>query len=187
VKIVGLDLSMTATGYAYLQTPDLGPSGHWHLSTIKTKGTDSDSVLVTHVRLLRICSEVTERVWQDQPDLIVMEGPAFSSSSGKAHDRSGLWWLIYDALRAREIPLAVVKPNTRTMYATGKGNASKDTVMAAASRRYLDAPILNNNEADAVILAAMGARWCNEPIEPALPMTHLRAMTVPEWPATVPA
>lgn len=184
MRITGIDLSMTATGYATLTVSEewMHHDLTWHLSTIGTKGTNDDPLPVTYDRLRRIVAAILESLRFEEPDLVVLEGPAFSSSSGKAHDRSGLWWLLYDGLRRQNAPVAVVKPNTRAMYATGKGTASKDAVLAAAVRRYADAAISNNNEADAVVLAAMGARWCEYPIEASLPMTHLRAMTAPEWP-----
>src|SRR5690606_34094716 len=101
----------------------------------------------------------------DGPDLIVMEAPAFSKNNGMAHERAGLWWKIYEAVTGYSVHVLVVKPNLRAKYATGRGNAGKDEVMLAASRRYPDAEITNNNEADAVALAAMGARLMAEPVD----------------------
>jgi Holliday junction resolvasome RuvABC endonuclease subunit len=63
------------------------------------------------------------------------------------------------------------------IYATGRGNKhEKDEVTVALIRRYADAPIQNNDEADATGLAMMGARLLGEPYEKSLPQTHLRAM-----------
>ena len=69
-----------------------------------------------------------------------------------------------------------VPPSCRAKYATGKGNAGKDEVLLAASRRYPHAPIVGNDDADAVVLAAIGARLLGEPVEDSLPKTHLDAL-----------
>ena len=72
--------------------------------------------------------------------------------------------------------MLVVPASSRAKYATGRGNAGKDEVLLAVSRRYPHAPIVNNDQADAVALAAMGARLLGEPIEDSLPKTHLDAL-----------
>jgi hypothetical protein len=69
-------------------------------------------------------------------------------------------------------------------YATGKGMIAKDAVLAAVVRRYVGIDVTCNDEADALILAAMGARHLGQPIEDSLPLTHLAAMDNVHWPAT---
>lgn len=109
-------------------------------------------------------------------DMVIIEAPAYSKNIGMAHERAGLWWMLYAAAGAvmHGDPL-VIKPNLRAKYATGNGNAGKDEVMLAASRRYADAPIRNNNEADAVVLAAMGARLAGMEVD-SVPKTHAAAL-----------
>jgi crossover junction endodeoxyribonuclease RuvC len=104
---------------------------------------------------------------------------------GSQHDRSGLWWLVLDPVhwdgRARDV--VEVPPTCRAKYATGKGNAPKDAVLAAAIRRFPDWDITGNDVADAVILAAMGARHLGHPIDQ-MPAAHLTAMAAVRWPTT---
>ncbi|MGX1809732.1 hypothetical protein ACWIGI_28760 [Nocardia sp. NPDC055321] len=92
-------------------------------------------------------------------------------------DRHGLWWLIYDTLAEQGHWVIAVPPPNRAKYATGRGNAGKDAVLAAAVRRYpaIDI-IINNNIADAVILMAIGCRLLGEPIDEPLPATNLAAL-----------
>jgi Holliday junction resolvasome RuvABC endonuclease subunit len=182
VKAVGLDLSLTSTGYALITDPDK-PVPMWWSSTHGEKAPTSKVWVSTRNRLRTLADELLLEVHHQQPDLVVLEGPSFASKGGHPHDRSGLWWLVVDGLVGRGHRLAVVPPTVLKMYATGKGNASKDDVLLAVARRYTSAPISNNNEADAVALAAMGCRWLEQPVESSLPMTHLRAMTSAEWPA----
>jgi crossover junction endodeoxyribonuclease RuvC len=70
----------------------------------------------------------------------------------------------------------VVPPATLKTYATGKGNASKDAVLAAVVKRYPGWAVTGNDVADAVVLMAMGARLLGHPLESSLPQSHLRAL-----------
>ena len=56
-----------------------------------------------------------------------------------------------------------VSPTARA-HATGKGTARKDAVIAAVESRY-EVGVANDNEADAIVLAAIGARLVGFPIE----------------------
>ena len=49
-------------------------------------------------------------------------------------------------------------PQSRAKYATGRGNAPKDQVLAATIKRYPHLDIIDNNAADAVLLASAGLR-----------------------------
>ena len=90
------------------------------------------------------------------------------------------------SLAASGVEVLPVPPAVRAKYATGKGNAGKDEVLLAASRRYPHAPIVGNDDADAVVLAAIGARMLGEPIEDSLPKTHLDALARLSLPTPAP-
>jgi crossover junction endodeoxyribonuclease RuvC len=53
----------------------------------------------------------------------------------------------------------------RAKYATGKGNAGKQDVLASVVRDHPDTEILDHNMADAMIFAAMGSRSIGKPME----------------------
>lgn len=119
------------------------------------------------------------------PDVIVMEGPAYGSTSSgvMTHRISGYWWALATALRdwGRHFPrtpeFLVIPPPVLKKYTTGNGNAGKDEMLLAVSRLYPGAPITNNDEADAVALAAMGTRWAGGTAESVnLSAKHLAAM-----------
>jgi crossover junction endodeoxyribonuclease RuvC len=177
-RVVGLDMSMTGTGiacYVGFET--------WDLHTIQSSGHLTDSLYRRADRLTFLQHSILAHILDPaRADLVVVEAPAFASKSGHMHDRSGLWWLVIHSCRSLGIPVAEVAPKGRAKYGTGLGNASKDTVLAAAVRRYADAPIRNNNEADAVILAAMGLRHLGTPVETSLPVVHQVAMNAVRWP-----
>lgn len=169
LHIIGVDLSLTGTGVACRHGTE----------TITTRGARDDNLHDRHNRLLRIREAVLS--WCRGADLIVVEAPAYSKAQGHNHDRSGLWWLTIHALIALDIPVVTVTPTGRAKYATGRGNASKDEVLAAVVRRYPTPEVTNNNEADALTLAAMGHDALGHPLA-TVPASHRTALTAITWP-----
>jgi crossover junction endodeoxyribonuclease RuvC len=171
--VMGLDLSLTGTGVAAWH-----PARGWHRTTITSTGHNTDTYEQTGARLERICDQIEDVRAGQRPALVVIETPAFSSASGHARDRAGLFWLVVSRLRRDwpDVAVAYCPPNTRIRYALGKGSGSKDEVLAATIKRYPDADVRNNNEADAVLLCAMGARWLAD--QPGFP-SELRTVDKP--------
>lgn len=180
IDVLGVDLSLTSTGWAYYTADELGP--HWWTRTIRS--TPARGIDATVSRLNRIAGAVCD-MGDSDPDLVVIEGPSFSSHTGSSHERGGLWWLVARTFVGRGVPVAVVSPAARAKYATGKGNAGKDQVLAAAVRRYSTVDIDGNDVADAVVLAAMGARHLGRPVEESLPAAHVVALEKVDWPKIV--
>ena len=180
--VVGLDLSLTSTGIATVESS--GDSLTWTLDRLGSLPPGRDAPWWDHrCRLVNLANAITESAGsRGRPELVVIEGRSDGNRTGKAHDRAGLWWIVAAEL-SRHSDVAVVSPSGRMVYATGSGRADKDRVLAAAVRRYPDVPIDGNDAADAVILAAMGARWLGEPVDDTLPQTHLRALDKVQWPA----
>lgn len=96
-----------------------------------------------------------------------------ASKFGHPHDRSGLWWLVVAQL---QVPVMEVPPSIRMKYATGKGQAQKDDVLTFVLRRYPEIEFRGNDQADALVLAAIGRRVMQAPIEEFLPQSHLDAL-----------
>ena len=177
MRIVGLDLSLTATGVAIV-------SSRVTVHTVTSKGS-KDATL--DQRAERLAGLVGDTLYGARcgalgvkADLVVIEQPAFSRTTGHHHDRSGLWWLVVDAMRVNSFPVVEVTPSGLKKYATGRGNAGKDEVLLAVARRFPDVEVTNNNEADALVLAAMGARYLGRPIDD-MPKSHLTALDAVRW------
>lgn len=173
--VVGLDPSLTSTGIAVHS-----PGVETLLHTVASKGKKGASWIERHARLCTLREQIVDRI--PSSSVVFMESPSYSSTSTSSHDRSGLWWHLYDGLHLRGCVIVPVSPAQRMMYATSKGNSAKDAVMAAAIRRYSRLDIKNNDEADAVILMALGLRALGRPIEDSLPQSHLRALDKLELP-----
>lgn len=178
--VVGIDSSLTSLGLAGIIDGTFGP-----VARVVSKGHDDDSLGDRWRRQRVIVQRVVEFVQSYDPDLVVIEGPSYASKGGHSHDRSGLWWGIINGLIV-EFDITEVPPSNRMKYATGKGNIGKDQVLAAAIKRYPLAEITGNDIADAIILAAMGARYLGTPVEllqatGSLPKANLTAMDTVKW------
>lgn len=172
--VVGLDLSLTSTGWARVTDAGTITTGR-----IQSKGAKSATLAERQARLLDLTAQIVGAAWS--ADLVVIEGPSFGQhrQSGQ-HDRAGLWWLVVHQL-VSVTQVVEVPPASRSKYATGKGNAAKDTVLLAVARRFPTVDITGNDEADALVLAAMGARHLGTPIDD-MPLTHTTAMAKVAWP-----
>jgi Holliday junction resolvasome RuvABC endonuclease subunit len=169
--VVGIDLSLTATGVAAF-----GDYTDPIAGTVKSAA-DDGTVYGFTSRCHTIATAIRETVGNVNPDLIIIEGLSYHSKSSSIDKIHASWWIVQDNLeRAGWRAAHKVSPNQRAKYATGKGNASKDAVLIETVKRYPDLNIRNNNEADAVILAAMGMRALGHPVEPSLPQAHLEAV-----------
>lgn len=183
-RILGVDPSLTGTGLALLDTDD-------HLvipvETITTKGAKDATLDDRRHRLLDITERIVYAAVMHKSDLAVIEAPSLGQArQGGVLDRHGLWWLVITRLAEARVPVTPVAPTVRAKYATGRGNAGKDEVLLAVAKRYPHVDVQNNNEADALVLAAIGARLTGHPIDE-LPKTHLDALAKIIRPAGVAA
>lgn len=171
-NVVGLDLSLTGTGIAT-------PRG---VQLVESKGAKAATLAERRERLAALAYRITNECDIVRADLVVIEQPAFSRTQGSQHDRSGLWWLVVDIIiGALSMPVAEVTPSGRAKYATGKGNASKDMVLAEVIRRFPEYQGNNNNTADSYVLMAMGLDHLGCPLVE-MPKTHRAALDAVRWP-----
>lgn len=165
--IIGIDPSLTSTGLAAIV------SGHCRTATVTSKPPKTerkDDWNLRDDRLEYLVSEIADWATAHGDQILaVIETPAYSKIAGHSHDRSGLWWRLFHELRARGAVMYPLTPQHRMKYATGKGNAQKDLVLAAAIRRYPWVDITGNDVADAVLLADIGARLNGTPLLPETP------------------
>lgn len=171
MKISGLDLSITSTGVAVVE------NGVAKTYRIRPKTTDT---ALKHDRIEQVYTQV--RTHCAGSALVVLESPAFAAGGNAASALTGNWWIVAHVLWKLGLTMVVVPPPTLKVFATGKGNASKDEVLAATIRRYghLTHPgVSGNDEADALQLSAMGAFKLGQPLVD-LPKEHTRALA--KWP-----
>ncbi|MBM7788887.1 hypothetical protein [Tenggerimyces flavus] len=174
--VVGLDLSLTSTGIC------VADAGGVAVSKVTSSGKKDATLTERQARLRKLADSIWVAVCSAQPSLVVVEGPSFAQpSQGGQHDRAGLWWLVVDRFTFTGWPIVEVPPTCRAKYATGKGNAAKDAVLAAVVRRYTEVEVSGNDEADGLVLAAMGRRRLGAPIDDPMPQAHVAAMDAVHW------
>lgn len=176
--VIGLDIALITSGVA-------GPGWADHFRTTGLAGED---------RLSRIV-EIAASFYRNA-DFVVIEGAAYSMAKQVGHDEmSAARWMIRCDLRKRDIPFAVVTPDSRTIYATGRARWKdedgkkltpkqvKGKVRDEASHRYcVDFEgTARFDEADAYVLMAMGMDWLGHPLA-TVPKTHSRALKGVHWP-----
>ncbi|MFJ9037421.1 hypothetical protein ACIRF8_12640 [Streptomyces sp. NPDC102406] len=178
--VIGLDMALGTSGIA-------GPG--W-TDTIRTGNLRGE-------QRLRFITDAAASFYR-LADFVVIEGAAFSHAKQIGHDEmSGLRWMIRCDLWSRGIPFAVVTPDSRTIYATGKARwkdeqgrkltpkqvkgmvrdetAARYGISLTGTTRY--------DEADAYVLMAMAMDWLGHPLAE-VPKTHSRALKGVPWPTT---
>jgi len=156
IVVVGLDLSLTGAGICRI-TADRDQSPRILLTKVGEKGSKGATWEQRRDRLNRTVFDIV--AFCDSVDLAVIEGPAYSSITGHAFDRAGLWWLTYMSLFHKETPIAVVESGRRALYGSGiNGRAGKLEVMSRMIRQFPTLPIDSDDKADALVLACMGMR-----------------------------
>jgi Holliday junction resolvasome RuvABC endonuclease subunit len=169
LSIAAFDLSLTATG-----TAAIGPDGTIEVGTIQPKRERG------YERLRHIRDRVLDTA--ALAHVAAVEGPSFGSQGSAYHQLAGLWWYVTEGLDSLGIPLVVIPPSSIKQYATGKGNAGKDLVLAAAVRRFPHVDVNDNNAADALWAAALVRRQYADPVDN-VPQVNLKALEKVEWPA----
>jgi crossover junction endodeoxyribonuclease RuvC len=174
--VIGLDLSLTSTGLACTCGIHRIKS---HPSFEITRFSRFRMIQLGVNHHVHGTEEICGR--GRRADLVVVEDLALSRTTGHHLTRAGLWHIVMEYIDNASIPYAIVSPTSLKKYVTGRGNASKDEVIAAAIRRWPDAPINGNDEADAYALQAMGLDQLGHP-PAAMPMVHREALTKVTWP-----
>lgn len=118
VTPVGLDLSLTSTGY----------SCGSNQKVLSTKARGAERLFVISFMLMDELKHV------DNP-VVLIEGYSFASRNSQAHSIGELGGVIRVSLWSNGIPYVEVPPTVRAKFATGKGNASKGEVVSAISAR----------------------------------------------------
>jgi hypothetical protein len=199
VKVSGLDLSLASTGVANLHIPDpdmMMPGDRWrfwiHRIESDPVGPNLRARSARYGRSrdrIRAALKIPRSVFDpsDQPDLVVVEGPALAAVRG-AHEIGWHWGKVVDMILSAGVDVLVVPPSNLKQYVTGSGATSgrnkvtKAKMHAALCARYgvqvaraVDGQ--GSDVVDAFGLAALGARVLGRPIEPdGLPEANLKAL-----------
>lgn len=158
--VLGLDLSLTKTGYCVLKEKGV----HCTSGVIRSKpagDTPSDELK----RILNIVYEIDELIHRHNPNLVVIENLAFGVTKTTAITQlSGLNYFAREASFNQDIPFLLVAPTTLKKFITGSGKGEKDMMMMEVYKEYgFEAE--DNNECDAYCLAVIGLAVLGKPIK----------------------
>jgi crossover junction endodeoxyribonuclease RuvC len=177
---IAIDHSLTATGLAVWR------DGRVWVRTIRTSKPPEDPHGWGNApRHRRIASEVIAYVTPDDT-VAAIEGRLKYEGHGAADlDLAELRGVIVYRLAAQRVPVASPHLSAIKIYATGKGNASKKDVIAAA-REFLDVKVENDNEADALWLLALTLDAYRMPMVK-MPARNRAAVVKTTWPIFIPS
>lgn len=173
--VVGVDLSLTATGLAAVTS-----DGTYETTTVKSSGKRGDSLAQRADRIDDIVFHVNDFTTHWRPDLVVLEGPSIMSKGGSNWDRAWLWGMVVDSWL--QAGVAVVPPTVLKKWAAGKGNADKAAVALGIARLWPEFECDSDNEADALGLASMGSQRLGFGVVKER-AHHAECLAKAEWPA----
>lgn len=171
--VVGLDLSLTAPGIARILSACGAEPAHAVATTLDRVPTDEkDRGLVLHEAAERVAiraSNLAAMVGGER--LAVMEALLLQSTNGKAMERAAFWWMVRAQLETRGFLVVSVHPTSRrsiAMDATARAEwrdapkakkslAGKRAVLASVRRRWPGVVLPDDNAADALVCAEVGA------------------------------
>lgn len=147
MRFLGLDLSLTSTGYS--------TGGTTGIIATKAKGAE---------RLSIISNQVIDIVASNSIDAVIIEGYSFASRNSQAHSIGELGGAVRMKLWEKGTTYIDVPPTCRAKFATGKGNAGKTEVISAISSKtgLVFSGAGADDECDAWILEQMGLTHVGE-------------------------
>ncbi|AGL19524.1 crossover junction endodeoxyribonuclease RuvC [Actinoplanes sp. N902-109] len=179
LRVVALDLSLTATGIAV--THDQVGEPRLACRTVSPRRRPSDTI-IDHVRLHETFGAIAAAV-RCKPDLVVIEWlPQFAGKGDTSLRLAELHGAVKHWLWSKNLRYVDVQPPHLKIYATGDGRADKAKVrrqVTAAYGRFLH--IGTEDEADATALLAMALDAYGQP----LVETHVsrrEALAAVKWP-----
>lgn len=147
MRILGVDLSLTATG---VNLNDGKPRTH---RLIRTKSSEHIEVRKQH-----ICESLLRYAVRSRCDLVLFER---LNSGSRNHDNrpAQVYGAVTRELWLAGIPYDEVASNTVKLYATGSGRADKDAMIEAAEALGIDLSMYPKSVRDNVADAIHVARW----------------------------
>lgn len=175
MSVVGIDPSLRCTGVAFANAPGTLTAQRFPTKPAATLAEQRDQVRY-------IVGSVMDWV-PASLELTVIEKPYVPQrhGAGDVIERAWLFGLFVDQLMRRG-PVVVVSAKGRAKYGSGNGNAEKKEVLAAVRRAFPNIAVRDDNEADAMVLACMGARHLGVPLDGEASKKQLEAMSAVLWP-----
>lgn len=185
MRICGIDPSLTGTGVAHIiNGKPLQPL------RIGYKGVAGASDVDRARRVVALVREVTKAVRQHQPNIVLIESPAYSKTMGSTTDRHFLWGaLVHEFGVVGPMAYAGITPTGRAQFGCGKGHDAKELIIESINLwwdlnlRLTPKTRMQDNEADAMTMATMGlARYEPELLPFDLAKHQIKNLEAVQWP-----
>lgn len=174
--VLGIDPSLTATGLcrAVVLDHSVPAPGSPYLAKIDV------CTLSTFKPRLKTKREYSQRVSHvidqiegafEDVDLVTMEDLAYGAKGEAVWVLPWIFGRVIDLCERHDKELLIVTNSQVKKYATGVGNCKKQVSVLATAKRFPEIAITNDNEADALIVAAIGARHLGLPFD-TMPKAH---------------
>lgn len=171
VRVLGIDTSLSATGLCRVDLIDT--SVVIATATVSAppparNGDRSKRAMARRVNALmaKVDAALTDGAGETLPDLVAVESLAYGAKGEGAWVLPWIFGRVIELCEHYDVPLIVVGTSQRAKYATGSGRAGKDEVMLSTAKLWPEAGVTNNNEADAMVVAAVGCHHLGHPICP---------------------
>lgn len=178
--VCGIDPSLTSAGVAILR--DGQPV---HVSHHGYSGHNGASYLTRSRRSRWTCHKVSSTILaaiECTPDLVVIEEhPQHVRFSAHEFDRIVLWGGIFARFDSLDVPIVVINNSTAKKWITGRGDAKKPDIVSAVNDWWPNAAT-NDDEADALGLAAIGAFHLGDPLPFEVKARHTSGLEKVAWP-----
>lgn len=183
--VLGIDLSLNGCGlagdgWADTITPPAPPKRDKTWRSMSDDERAQATLDYRHRRLQHVTGAIRDRYIATAPRLVVLEGMAYDAFDTD-RQLAGLAWNVRHSLWRLGIAYACVPPSTLKQFATGKGDASKAQMVAAAKAEFpwFDG---DDNAADALWLCSMGYVALGSPLIRPLPAWRAKTVAKCQWP-----
>lgn len=166
MNVLGVDPSLTSTGLCWADDRYTAISSN-------SKGIP---------RLIDLRNWVRDCVYENKIELVCIESYSFASRNSQAHSLGELGGVLRVMFYECNVPWVDIPPTSRSKFATGRGNASKNEVVSAISARtgIVWSGKGSDDMCDAWVLRQMGLAK-NEESSYDWPQSHLSALEKIEW------
>lgn len=147
-KILGLDLSLTGTGWCSNVEASVATG---LIDTAGMEGLKRIDYIVNTIGIELSKGDHKEAY----TTLVVMEDFSFASKGSSLFQIAGLGYIVRYKLWQDKINFVLVPPPVLKKFACGKGNADKSLILKEVYKRW-GADLTNDNEADAYVLSRIG-------------------------------